>query len=149
MECDELCPEIFENDCNKSIIMCMLETQYNLFKSKAHIIRRKNVDKGNFFDEYMKEDREYIPIYINVSRYRDNSTKDEKDTLQKTETFEVIYIGEERILRTDLILYQGAYYDVRDLFTQEWNDDNDWLFQKFNITYIQDANDYPTNKPPE
>ena len=143
MECDDFCPDILENDCNRDIILCLLKTQYALFEVDAHIVRRNNINKGNFFDEYIEEDRSYIPIKISFSKMRDEGTKDDKDTIQKSESLEIIYMGDEKILRTDLIIYKGGYYDCRDLFTQEWN--GGWLFQKFNMVYIQDANDVPDN----
>lgn len=126
----------------------------SLFKTTAYIVRRgstnnQKLDKGNFFNEYIDDDREYIPITISISRLRDDGTKDDKDQMQITEEFEAYYTGSIRINRTDMILYQGAYYDCRDLFTQEWNDSNEWIYQKFKMTFIQKANDFPNNVAPQ
>lgn len=153
MECDDICPDIFENDCNKDIVKCLMENQMSLFKTSAYIVRRgetdiQKLDKGNFFYEDIVDDREYIPITISVSRLRDDGTKDDKDQMQITEEFEAYYTGTHRINRTDMILYQGSYYDCRDLFTQEWNDENDWIYQKFKMSFIQEANDLPDNIAP-
>jgi len=142
-ECEELPDGFFENECNKEIVSCLMQTQMQLFKAPAYIVRREQLDKGNFFHEYIEEGRQYIPVTLSISRLRDDGTKDDKDQQQITESIEAYYMGEIKLLRSDMILYRGAYYDTRDLFTQEWNTEGDWIYQKFQMVFVQNANDAP------
>jgi len=135
-------------DCEKEVASCLLETQYMLFKVNAYIVRRQQLNSGNFFEENIVSERSYIPITMSFNRLRDDGTKDDDDQNQITEDLNVIYRGSERIKRTDMILYDGSYYDVRDLFTQEWDSNHNWLYQKMVLSFIQIANDLPSNLPP-
>ena len=139
--------KIIENDVNYAIMKELFDTQMSVLKIKGYIVRRKRLDSGNFFDEYIEEGREYIPIEINIHKMRDEGTKEDKDSRMMTEEFEAYTYGQPKLERTDIILWDRGLYDVRDLYTQTWN--GKILFQKFRMVFIQPANDLPQQSYPQ
>jgi len=133
--------DLFENEVVEKVVEELFDTQMSVLKVDAYIVRRSNLDSGNFFSEDLGEDRKFIPIQLNIHKLRDEGTKDNIDSRQMTEEFEAYTYGTPKLERTDLILWDGNLYDVRDLYTQQFN--NNILFQKFRMVFIQPANDYP------
>jgi len=133
--------KLFENEVTYQIAKELFDSQMSVLKVKAYIVRRKQLDSGNFFDSFTEEGREYIPIEINIHKLRDEGTKEDKDSRMMTEEFEAYTRGNPKLERTDIIYWDGGLYDVRDLFTQQFN--GEILYQKFRMVFIQPANDFP------
>ncbi len=138
---------LVENDVTYNIARELYSTQLSVVKVKGYIVRKKVLDSGNFFDEYTENSREYISVEINIGKLRDEGTKEDKDSRIMTEEFQAFTIGEPKLERTDMILWDGNLYDVRDLYTQWWN--GKVLYQKFRMVFVQEANDYPADSYPE
>jgi len=129
--------KIIENNVNYQILKELFDTQMSVLKINAYIIRRQNLDAGNFFNEMFDENSEQIPIEINIARLQDDTINVDKDNLIMTEEHEAYADGSVEIYRTDLILWDNKYYKVVGLYKQRFN--GKIVYQKFRLVYSHPA----------